>query len=174
MHKGKTLLAHIDSEERKRIESERKFKMPNYRTGDVLDITLYNSLSEGKFHTQRGLIIGKSMPNNLRHSMTFHAVGDEMNYSFKVKVHSPLLANVEVYKYGSNQNRKKLWHVPALELSASKVTEPIIKGKNYKKRVDIGKPTNSDRVVKELTGLEKPAKGKTRKGSFKLDQAENY
>lgn len=51
MHRGKTLLAHIDSEENQRLASLRKFEMPPYRTGDVLDITLYNSLSEGKFHT---------------------------------------------------------------------------------------------------------------------------
>ena len=49
-----------------------------------------------------------------------------------------------------------------------------MKGKNYKKRVDIGKPTDSGKVSKELTALEKPTKGKTRKGSFQLDQAENY
>ena len=30
MHVGKTLLNHIDSEERNRIESERPFSMPNY------------------------------------------------------------------------------------------------------------------------------------------------
>lgn len=138
MHKGKTLLGHVDSEERQRIEATRKYTLPNYRTGDVLDITMYNSLSEGKFDTFRGLIIGKEKPNNLRQSMTFHAVGDETNFSVKVKVHSPLLANVVVHKYGSNQNRKKLNHIPALQLTASKVAEPIIKGKGYKKRVDIG------------------------------------
>jgi hypothetical protein len=58
MHRGKTLLSHIDSEENKRISESRKFQIPNYRTGDVLDVTLYNSLSEKKYHTQRGIVIG--------------------------------------------------------------------------------------------------------------------
>lgn len=134
MHRGKTLLAHIDSEETQRILSQREFEMPNYRTGDVLEITLYNSLSEKKFHTQKGLVIGKKQENNLRHTLTFHAVGDETNFTFSQKVNSPLLANVKMYRYGSNKNRKKLNHVPALELTSSKVQEPIIKGRGYKRR----------------------------------------
>lgn len=138
MHRGKTLLSHIDSEENKRIQDGRKFEIPNYRSGDVLDVTLYNSLSEGKFHTQRGIVIGSKMRNNLRHSFTFHAVGDDTHFSYMVKVNSPLLANVQVYKYGSNKNRKKLNYIPDLELPPGKVTEPIIKGKNYKKRSELG------------------------------------
>jgi ribosomal protein L19 len=102
MHTGKTLLGHIDSEEHQRILADRKFEMPNYRTGDVLDITLYSSLSEGKFNTLRGLVTGKKMENNLRHTMTFHAVGDDTNFTYSVKVNSPMLANVKLYKYGSN------------------------------------------------------------------------
>lgn len=101
--------------------------------------------------------------------MTFHAVGDDTNFTYMVKVNSPLLANVEVYKYGSNKNRKKLNHIPALELSSSKVTEPIIKGRNFKKRVDLGtskvKPKKNTEAVEGLV-LEKPTKGKIRKGSI--------
>ena len=111
--------------------------MPSYRAGDVLDVTLYNSLSEGKMHTQRGIVIAKKKENNLRHSFTFHAVGDDTHFSYMVKVHSPLLANVQVHKFGSNKNRKKLHYIPALELSPSKITEPIIKGKNEKKRSEM-------------------------------------
>ena len=41
MHRGKTLLAHIDSEERKKIEKDRLFRMPDYRSGDVMEVTLF-------------------------------------------------------------------------------------------------------------------------------------
>jgi len=40
--------------------------MPNYRTGDVLELTLFQSLSEGKYNTIRGVVYAKKMPNNLR------------------------------------------------------------------------------------------------------------
>ena len=49
MHVGKTLLGHLDSDERKRIEADRPYTMPDYRTGDVMKVTMFNSLSEGKF-----------------------------------------------------------------------------------------------------------------------------
>jgi ribosomal protein L19 len=53
------LLNHIDSEEKKKIEESREFKMPDYRTGDVLDVTLFTSLSEGKFNSFRGVVYSK-------------------------------------------------------------------------------------------------------------------
>lgn len=59
MHRGQTLLNHIDGEERRKIEESREFKMPDYRTGDVLDVTLFTSLSEGKFNSYRGLVYAK-------------------------------------------------------------------------------------------------------------------
>ena len=66
--------------------------------------------------------------------MWFHSVADNVNFSDKVKLYSPMVARVQVHKYGSNKNRKKLSHIPALELSANRVTEPIIRGRGYKPR----------------------------------------
>ena len=66
MHLGQTLLNHIDSEEKKKIEESRQFKMPDYRTGDVLEVTMFTSLSEGKFNTFRGVVYSKKQSNNLR------------------------------------------------------------------------------------------------------------
>ena len=66
MHRDRTLLNHIDSEERQKIEKSRDCEMPNYRTGDILEVTQFLSLSEGKFNQLRGMVIGKAKPNNLR------------------------------------------------------------------------------------------------------------
>jgi ribosomal protein L19 len=59
MHHGQGLLNHIDSEEMKKIEATREYKMPNYRTGDVLEVTMFTSLSEGKFNVLRGVVFAK-------------------------------------------------------------------------------------------------------------------
>ena len=45
-----------------------------------------------------------------------------------------MVAKVEIVKLGSNRLRQKLNHIPALELSANKLQEPIIKGRGYKAR----------------------------------------
>ena len=134
MHVGKTLLNHIDSQERNRIEADRPFSMPNYQTGDVIDLTYFHSLSEGKFNTFRGLVIGRKKPNNLRESLKFHTVIDGEHVTIDKKVMSPMLAKIDVVKYGSNKLRKKLNHIPALELSEKRLHEPIIKGRGYKPR----------------------------------------
>ena len=67
-HKNKTLLSHIDSEYRKKIEEARPFKMPPYRSGDAVEITMFTSLSEGTYNVIPGIIYSKKMPNNLRQS----------------------------------------------------------------------------------------------------------
>lgn len=58
MHSGKTLLKEVEREYINQITSTRPFKVPSYRTGDVVDVTMFKSLSEGKFHKYRGVIIG--------------------------------------------------------------------------------------------------------------------
>lgn len=59
MHRGQTLLNHIDSEENTKINESRQFKVPNYRTGDIVELTMFTSLSEGNFNTFRGLVFAK-------------------------------------------------------------------------------------------------------------------
>ena len=108
--------------------------MPDYRTGDVLDVTLFTSLSEGKFNSFRGVVYSKKQPNNLRNSFKLHTVVDDVNTSLMIKTFSPMVAKVDVVSYGSNQNRKKLNYIPDLQLSKNRLLEPVIKGKGYKHR----------------------------------------
>ena len=134
MHRGQTLLNHLDSEEKKKIEASREFKMPKYRTGDVMEMTLFQSLSEGKFNTIKGVVFSKMQPNNLRQSFKINSIIDDTNTSILVPVFSPMLAKCDVVSYGSNQNRKKMNYIPDLDLSKNRLHEPVIKGKGYKGR----------------------------------------
>jgi len=162
MHIGKTLLNHIDSEETKRIEKGRQYKMPPYRTGDIVQVTTFNSLSEGKFTTFSGLVYSKKMPNNLRQSFKVATVFDEVNTGVMVKVNSPLVAKIEVQKYGSNKLRKKMNHIPGLELTQNRLLEPIVKGRNYKARTQTVK---THPTAKSQKGDLEVNKGKVRRGS---------
>lgn len=51
-----------------------------------------------------------------------------------IKEYSPMVAKIEIYKYGSNQLRRKMNHIPQMDLSKTRVTEPIIKGRDFKAR----------------------------------------
>lgn len=53
-HKGRALITEIEKEECERIEKSRPFKVPPFRSGDVVEVTKFESLSEGKFTTFRG------------------------------------------------------------------------------------------------------------------------
>lgn len=102
MHVGKTLIGELEKEYKDKIKSSRPFKVPPYRTGDVVDVTLFRSLSEGKFHKYRGVIYSMKSPKSLDKSFKFHFNEEETNASLMVKEFSPMVAKIEIFKYGSN------------------------------------------------------------------------
>ena len=74
--------------------------------------------------------------------MWFTSVSDSVGFAFKMKLFSPMIANLKILKYGSNQNRKKLTHIPKLDLSYTALLEPVIKGRGYKPRALCPRTTN--------------------------------
>jgi ribosomal protein L19 len=95
-------LKEVEREYLNSIVKTRPFKVPNYRTGDVVDVTLFKSLSEGKFHKYRGVIYQTRSSNNLNKSFHFHFNEEDMNVSLQVKEYSPLVAKIDMHRYGSN------------------------------------------------------------------------
>jgi ribosomal protein L19 len=161
MHIGKTLIAEVEREYKLQIEKSRQFKLPDYRAGDVVDVTMFKSLSEGKFSKYRGIIIGSRRPNSLSKSFTVHFNEAEMNLSLMVKAYSPMVAKVDIFKFGSNQLRKKLSYIPALELSKNRLSEPVTKGRGFKVR--------GSKVVKQKESSKDKEKGKTKRESVQLE-----
>lgn len=116
MHKGKTLLDELDREERDKIRKERKFAIPDFRSGDVLKVTMIGSVSENKEKEFTGLCISKSAPNNLRARCKINMCLEQVNTTLDLSLYSPHIKNLEILKYGSNKLRKKLSYIPALDL----------------------------------------------------------
>ena len=114
--------------------------MPNYRTGDIVELSLFQNLSEGKYNTFKGMVIGRSKINNVRQDLHFHTVAESEQTTIKIKVNGPMLAKLEILKMGSNSNRKKINHIPALNLTEKQLLEPIVHGRGYKARTDPSDP----------------------------------
>lgn len=161
MHHGKTLLAEIEKEYKDRIKASRPFKVPPYRSGDVVDVTMFRSLSEGKFNKHRGIIYSMKNPNSLDKSFKIHFNEADQNLSMQIKEFSPMVAKIEIHKYGSNQLRKKMNHIPQMDLSKTRVTEPIIKGRDFKSR------EKRQEIQKEVSPEKE--KGKIKRESTKLE-----
>ena len=161
MHKGKTLINEIEKNYKEQIRASRPFKVPNFRQGDVVDVTMFRSLSEGKFNKHRGVIYSMKQPNSLNKSFNIHFNEAEQNLSMMVKEYSPMVAKIEIFKYGSNQLRKKMNHIPQMDLSKTRVTEPIIKGRNYKAR--------EKKIEQQREVSPEKEKGKIKRESTKLE-----
>lgn len=139
MHKGKALLLEVDKEERDKVRKEKNFLTTDFRSGDVLKVTMIGSVSENKDKEFTGLCISKSMPNNIRARCKINMNLDQVNTTLDLSLYSPHIKNLEIVKYGSNQLRKKLSYIPSLDLPKTILETPIIKGKNFKNRTEKSK-----------------------------------
>lgn len=168
MHRGKTLINHLESEEKKRQVDNRDFDIPDYRTGDVVKFTMYGSLSEKKEYDYSGVVIRKQAPNSINARCTITFAQEGVSCMTGVSLFSPLLKSFEIQRYGSNQLRKKLNHILDLDISAGRLQEPIQKGLGYKQRTP-QETSRKPKFVKE----EKPKKAKLKKMVYKLDSPQN-
>ena len=96
MHKGKTLINELDAEEKKRIVADRDFKIPDYRTGDVLKFTVVDSLSENNEKTYSGVCISKKAPNSIRAMAKINFSIDNVNCTYGMTLYNPMLKNIEI------------------------------------------------------------------------------
>lgn len=136
--------------------------MPNIRTGDVIELSMFSSLSEAKLTTNKGVVFGRSHVNNLRNTLWFNTVIDSVNVQHKVKLNSPMVAKIDILKYGSNKNRKKLSHIPSLDLTATRILDPVIHGKGYKPRHQCWSGKKRPNAVRrEFMGVEKDKKSQS-------------
>jgi hypothetical protein len=78
-HKGKALLDHCDSEEKKRIIASRDFEMPDFRSGDVVKFTKWASVSEKIEKEYHGICFSKKAPNNIRAGLKINFNMDTVN-----------------------------------------------------------------------------------------------
>lgn len=109
--KGKALIAEIEREECKKIEESRPFKVPPFRSGDVVEVTQFESLSEGKFTTFKGQVVGISRRNRISRSFRLHIMEEDEKVILYFNTLSPLIAKIEVVEYGKNYMRNKHMHV---------------------------------------------------------------
>lgn len=100
----------------------------------MIKLSVADSLSEGNVKEWSGLCVSSKYRKNLRATcaINFHLKGSNVQYG--MPLYSPLLKNIEIVKLGSNKIRNKLNHVRDLNLSAGRLQEPIIKGRNFAPR----------------------------------------
>lgn len=116
-HKGKRLIDELQREEIEKITEARPFKIPPVQTGDVVEVYKFLSLSSGKFDKYTGVVIATQYMNRLSGSITLLGHVKGFQYTASVKLYSPLLAKINILKYGTNKLRKKQLHYQYKNLS---------------------------------------------------------
>ena len=72
------------------------FVIPDYRSGDVVKITMMNSMTEKKEDSYTGLVISKKAPNSFNASCKINFAIENVNTIFGAKLYSPLVTNFEI------------------------------------------------------------------------------
>lgn len=102
MHRGTTLLRLLEKEEKARMMVDKKFDIPDYRTGDVVKFTVLSSQSEKKEINLSGVVIGKKAKNSINARCTINFNAEGVNTSYGVSIFSPMVTKFAIEKYGSN------------------------------------------------------------------------
>lgn len=135
----KSLLQEIEQEEKRKIEAIKPFKLPDFRTGDVVEFHMLHSLSEGKGNTYTGLVIGRKKKNSLMGEfvIVFRFCGYQV--TMNAKQYSPMISNLRIVARGSGNLRSKLYHFKKMRLSKEDLSRPIIRRTMKKRREDVDK-----------------------------------
>ena len=69
-HRGKALINELEREQKLQIKESRDWQIPNYRTGDVIRLTVIDSISEQVERSHEGLCVGKAASNSINSKAT--------------------------------------------------------------------------------------------------------
>jgi len=147
---GKELIRSIENREKHVQSLMRPFKIPDVRTGDVIEFKYMFSVSESLGNIMTGIVIGRKQKNTYNSSFRVltRLAGDQVEMEFKEM--SPLLAGVKIIAKGSGNLRSKLYHLREKELSRAQFFRPILKRAMKIRRDEAGKKKNKRDVNRSV------------------------
>jgi len=128
-HTGKHLIKQLEREYMQIAKPS--FPVPDFRTGDELEIENLYSVSGGKFSTFRGLCIARRNWQHLHASFNVIGSRNGMTLEVSMKLFSPLLRSVKVMEYGAGNLRARLNYFRDL---ATTKFPALKKGKGWRQR----------------------------------------
>lgn len=104
----KALIKELETLEKKRIDRQRDFVLPDFRAGDALQFKWVHSLSELRGHTITAICVNRRMRNSLEGSFTCVFKFCGLQTMMKIKQSSPFLRNLKIVAKGSGNLRANL------------------------------------------------------------------
>ncbi len=136
--KGHTLIQLLETEEMQRIQSQKPFKIPEFRAGDLIEVTKFKSISKGKYTSYKGVVLGLYKKNTINSSFQYIFEWKHRKICFKHKMFSPLIIDVRVVAKGSRKLNAKLYALMNPKVVSSVTTRPFMRITELKrKRADI-------------------------------------
>ncbi len=122
----KNIISDFSKEQLKKLESDRTFKMPNFKVGDTINVK-YKIIDGETTRIQafKGIVISRTKsPTNYSATFTVRKISSGIGVERKFLLHSPAISDIEVHKQG-DVRRAKLYYLRSLKGKASRIKEKL-------------------------------------------------
>ena len=143
--------ALVQEVETEYLESLKKEKVvPDIKTGDLIQVTTYQSMSGKKTSTFTGVCIGRRRKHTLNSSLNVIGQVDGVQMEMHIKLYSPMVKEVKIVEAGTGNFRSRLNYFRGLTLSKYSALK---KGTNQRfKPTNISKQEEQEMRYKILKG----------------------
>jgi ribosomal protein L19 len=115
-YSGRALLSELEKEYLQECKS--RIEVPEFRTGDLLEVSYFYSLSSKQSVTVTGLCIHRRRRHGISNSFNLIAHESGSTVEMHLKCYSPLMRYIKVVQYGQGNLRARLNYFRDLDLTS--------------------------------------------------------
>lgn len=123
--RGRALVEEVEKEYLSSVKNE----IEDIRTGDLVEVSNYYSLSNKQFSTFKGVVIARRKRNTINSSINVIGTVEGVQVEMHIKVHSPLVKEIKILEHGNGKQRARLNYFRDLTLSKYKALKKTAKRK---------------------------------------------
>jgi ribosomal protein L19 len=155
---GKALLMYLEKQEKDRINSlPVNKKKARVRTGDMIELEYYMSLTNKKINKYKGTVIGTRRINSLTYSFRILMIIDSFTLTWDLLYHSPMIASIKITEPSTLKwPRAKVYHFRRLNKMGTRILELMKGGKNLKLTKKVRKASKAQSLKIRSGVIEEP------------------
>ena len=145
---NKALVSEVETEYLKSLKVTKKY--PDIKSGDLIEVTTFQSMSNQQVSKYTGLCIGRRRKNTINSSLNVIGNVDGIQMEMHIKLYSPMVKEIKIVEYGTGNFRARLNYFRGMTISKYKALK---KGTKLRyKPTEIAKKEEQEMRYKLLKG----------------------
>jgi ribosomal protein L19 len=126
---NKALVSEVEKEYLENLKAEKKH--PEIKTGDIVEVTTFQSMSGKQISVFKGICIGIRRAGTLNSSINVYGAVDGVHMEMHIKLYSPMVKEIKIIEFGTGNFRKRLNYFRELPITTYKALK---KGINHREK----------------------------------------